>query len=93
MIQDSFEAPFINDVHYAFDKEFLITSGNGLYTASTIGNCNTRKYHALLAASNQYNDDVNVLVANIDESVNCNAKTYHLATHKYPCLYHPQGYR
>jgi len=93
MIQNSFELPFIADSHYALDKEFLITSDNGLYAASTIAACNTRKYHALLAASNPYNDDVNVLVSNIDESINCNGKTYHLATHKYPGVYHPEGYR
>lgn len=61
---------------------------------STVGGCNTRKYHGLLIAPQpQIDDNDHVLVSCIDEEVSYLDKSYALATHKYPDAYYPEGFR
>ena len=84
----------MNDPDEAFNKEYLLTSGNGAYSASTIGGCNTRKYHGLLVAPQpQIDDNDHVIVSALDEEIVYKKKTYPIATHKYPGTIYPEGYK
>src|ERR1700722_6434994 len=94
MIHTYFEKGFMNDPEKAFSKEYLLTNGMGAYSASTIGGCNTRKYHGLFVAPQPQIDDNNhVFVSTIDEQLIYKDQTYPIAAHKYPGTIYPEGYK
>ena len=84
----------MNDPEKAFSKEYLLTNGIGAYSASTIGGCNTRKYHGLFIVQQPHIDDNDhVIVSAIDEQIMYKQKAYQIATHKYPNTIYPAGYK
>lgn len=84
----------MNDPEKAFSKEFLLTNGTGAFSSSTIGNCNTRKYHGLFVAQQpQMDDNDHVLVSALDEQLAYKQQVHQLATHKYPNTLYPAGYK
>src|SRR5581483_477924 len=94
MTHTYFDNKFMNDPEKAFSKEYLLTSGNGAYSFSTICGCNTRKYHGLFIAEQpNIDDNDHVIVSAIDEQIMYRQKVYQIATHKYPNTTYPAGYK
>ncbi|NLU91470.1 amylo-alpha-1,6-glucosidase [Chitinophaga sp. Ak27] len=93
---DSVQTNFsgLNDPLRAMGKEYLLTGKGGSYVASTIGNCNTRKYHGLFVVPQPRIDgDGHVLLSALDEAISDESGTWELAMHCYPGVYYPEGYR
>src|ERR1035437_5984997 len=94
MIHTYFDNEFMNDPEKAFSKEYLLTSGSGAYSTSTIGGCNTRKYHGLFIVQQPHIDDNDhLIVSAIDEQIMFKQRAYQIATHKYPNTIYPAGYK
>jgi predicted glycogen debranching enzyme len=94
MINTYFDRSAMSDPAISFYKEYLLTSEKGIYAASTISGCNTRKYHGLLIAPQAGIDNENyVLLSCVDETVVCNGISYSLGVHQYPGVIHPEGYK
>lgn len=79
-----FEKALMTNLEYSLKKEFLRTNHLGAYASSTIVDCNTRKYHGLLAVPipefGQWN---HVLLSSLDVSVIQHGARFNLGLHKY----------
>jgi len=73
-------------------KEWLLTNNRSGYACSTIGGCNTRRYHGLLIGS--LNPPVNRIasLANCMEMVISTQKVYNLSTFEFADKFTPEGY-
>ena len=67
----------------AYDKEWLISNGAGSYASSSLGLCNTRKYHGLLVAALNPPASRHVVLSKIDDSIELNGKKYNLANNEF----------
>ncbi len=78
------------------DREWLLSNGLGGFASSTVGNCNTRRYHGLLVASVPPAGERLVLISQLEDTVEItvagNKKYFSLDTHEYPGVLSPQGY-
>ena len=70
----------------AYDKEWLISNGLGSYSSSSLGLCNTRKYHGLLVAALNPPAQRHVIISKIDDSIEVNDKKYVLANNEFEDL-------
>lgn len=69
--------------------EWLETNGRGGYASSTLLNCHTRKYHALLAANLKEPPGRFVLLSKLEESFHCGDRTIPLFCHRFPGCFAP----
>lgn len=84
----------LHDIAFSSGKEILLTSTANAYCSTSVAGCNTRKYHGLLIAPQpQVGDARYVLLSALDETIVDGDKKIMLATHRYPNVYHPEGYR
>lgn len=67
----------------SYEKEWLISNGIGGYSSSTLGLCNTRKYHGLLVAALNPPGQRHVILSKIDDSIELNGKKYTLANNEF----------
>jgi predicted glycogen debranching enzyme len=74
-------------------KEWIISNGLGGYASSTPFCFNTRKYHGLLIASMDPPVDRRLLLASLDEEIIIGDRIHHLAIHRYPEAFYPEGYK
>lgn len=72
------------DLDAALRKEWLVTNGIGGYASGTIAGVNTRRYHGLLVAALRPPVERTLLLANIDEEVEIDGRTYYLGANEYP---------
>ena len=89
-----FDKSRLTDPDYTLSREMLQTNQSGGYMSTTISCCNTRKYHGLFvspAAEDPRQEYV--LLSSLDETLLLGTETFELATHCYPDVYAPQGYR
>lgn len=79
----------------SLDKEMLRTNGAGAYSATTITDCNTRKYHGLLVVPiPELGDDNHVLLSSCDETVIQHGAEFNVGLHKYGADYFsPRGHK
>lgn len=79
-----FERALMTNLQESFRKEILRTSRSGAYSASTVVDCNTRKYHGLLVVPIPSIDDENhVLLSSLDASVVQHGAEFNLGLHLY----------
>ena len=65
-------------------RELLRTNRSGAYSASTLVDCNTRKYHGLLVVPvPELDDDNHVLLSSLDCTVIQHGAEFNLGLHKY----------
>ena len=76
-------------------RELLRTNRSGAYSASTLVDCNTRKYHGLLVVPVPELDDENhVLLSTFDCTVMQHGAEFNLGLHKYQGNnYSPKGHK
>jgi predicted glycogen debranching enzyme len=94
LIRSQFGSDIMSVPEKAISREFLLTSAQGTYSASTIYGCNMRKYHGLLVAPQPaIDDDDHVLLSSLDEKVISRGTAWRLSTHHYKDTFYPEGYR
>jgi predicted glycogen debranching enzyme len=73
------------------DREWLETNGTGGYATSTLLNCHTRKYHALLAANLSNPPGRFVLLSKLEETFVGGGRSTPLFCHLYPGGFIPRA--
>ena len=79
-----FEKAVMTNLEESLRRELLRTNRGGAYSASTLVDCNTRKYHGLLVVPVPEIDDENhVLLSSFDCTVVQHGAEFNLGLHKY----------
>ena len=79
-----FEKAVMTNLEESLRRELLRTNRSGAYSASTLVDCNTRKYHGLLVVPVPELDDENhVLLSSLDCTVMQHGAEFNLGLHKY----------
>ena len=79
-----FEKAVMTNLEESLRRELLRTNRSGAYSASTLVDCNTRKYHGLLVVPVPEIDDENhVLLSSFDCTVIQHGAEFNLGLHKY----------
>ncbi len=78
------EKAVMTNLEESLRRELLRTNRSGAYSASTVVDCNTRKYHGLLVVPVPELDDENhVLLSSLDCTVIQHGAEFNLGLHKY----------
>lgn len=78
------EKAVMTNLEESLRRELLRTNRSGAYSASTLVDCNTRKYHGLLVVPVPELDDENhVLLSSFDCTVIQHGAEFNLGLHKY----------
>ena len=89
----AFGRDICNDLDAAEQREWLVTNGTGGFASGTIAGSATRRYHGLLIAALTPPSGRTLLVANLDETVTLDGKSYPLASHRWTSgAIAPEGY-
>jgi predicted glycogen debranching enzyme len=90
-----FEKAVMTNLEESLRRELLRTNRSGAYSASTLVDCNTRKYHGLLVVPVPEIDDENhVLLSSLDCTVIQHGAEFNLGLHKYQGNnYSPKGHK
>lgn len=79
---------------YSLKREVLGSNKTGAYCNTTIVDCNTRRYHGLLAVTlDRFGGDKYMLLSDVDESLVVNGKQFNLGIHCYGDIYEPRGHK
>lgn len=79
---------------YSLKREVLGSNKTGAYCNTTIVDCNTRRYHGLLAVTlDRFGGDKYLLLSDVDESLLVNGKQFNLGIHCYGDIYEPRGHK
>ena len=79
-----FEKAVMTNLEESLHRELLRTNRSGAYSASTLVDCNTRKYHGLLVVPvPELDDDNHVLLSSLDCTVIQHGAEFNLGLHKY----------
>ena len=79
-----FEKAVMTNLEESLRRELLRTNRGGAYSASTLVDCNTRKYHGLLVVPvPQIDDENHVLLSSLDCTVVQHGAEFNLGLHKY----------
>ena len=90
-----FEKALMTNLQDSLPRELLRTNRSGVYSCSTIVDCNTRKYHGLLVVPVPELDDENhILLSSLDPTVIQHGAAFNLGLHKYHGgNYSPNGHK
>lgn len=83
----------VNTYDKGTDREFLVSSGTGVFGSSTVVGANTRGEHGMLVVRSNSASGHSVLVSKLEETLYANGKKYQLSTNRYKDLIYPDGYR
>lgn len=86
----NFDKAACQNTRRALTKEWILANGLGDYASSTILNCNTRKYHGLLAVNTPYGR--HVLLQGLEESILGGDKEFFFSTRQHPMQLSPCGH-
>ena len=91
----NFDKTLLTNLDRSLSKEMVHTNRAGAYMASSLVDCNTRKYHGLLVLPLPEVGDSNyVLLSSLDETVVQYGAEFHLGVHQYgEHLFSPNGHR
>jgi len=83
------------NLEYSLSREVLQTNRVGVYSATTLAGCNTRKYHGLFVVPlNDPDQGVHVLLSSLDVTVIQHESEFNLGIHKYPGdKFEPKGHK
>ena len=82
------------NLSYSLKREILGSNKTGAYCNTTIVDCNTRRYHGLLAVTlDRFGGDRYLLLSTMDESLIVNRKQFNLGIHCYGDIYEPRGHK
>ena len=87
------KAELVN-LEYSLRREVLGSNKTGAYCNTTIVDCNTRRYHGLLAVTlDRFGGDKFLLLSTLDESLVIGGKQFNLGIHCYGDIYEPRGHK
>lgn len=87
------KAELVN-LQYSLKREILGSNKTGAYCNTTIVDCNTRRYHGLLAVTlDRFGGDRFLLLSTVDESIIAGGKQFNLGIHCYGDIYEPRGHK
>jgi predicted glycogen debranching enzyme len=79
-----FDKSSLANLEKSLRKEILRTNKSGAYSATTLVDCNTRKYHGLLVVPvPELSDNNYVLLSSLDETIIQHGAEFNLGVHKY----------
>ena len=82
------------NLSYSLKREILGSNKTGAYCNTTIVDCNTRRYHGLLAVTlDRFGGDKYMLLSDVDETLIVNGKRFNLGIHCYGDIYEPRGHK
>jgi len=82
------------NLEYSLKREVLGSNKTGAYCNTSIIDCNTRRYHGLLAVTlDRFGGDKFLLLSGIDETVVVGGKQFNLGIHCYGDIYEPRGHK
>ncbi len=81
------------DLEFFTRREWLVANGIGGYASSTLCGINTRRYHGLLVAALDPPGRRTVLVAKLEDAIECQGWEVPLSSNFYPGTVYPDGYR
>ncbi len=89
-----FDKNLLVNLEKSLTKEMLRTNRSGAYSATTIIDCNTRKYHGLLVVPiPEFDHENHVLLSSLDETVIQHGAEFEMGIHKYEGdHYSPKGH-
>lgn len=87
------KAELVN-LEYSLKREILGSNKTGAYCNTSIIDCNTRRYHGLLAVTlDRFGGDKFLLLSTLDESLIVDGKQFNLGIHRYDNIYEPRGHK
>ena len=87
------KAELVN-LSYSLKREIISANKTGAYCNTSIINCNTRKYHGLLAVTlDRFGGDKYLLLSSLDESLIVKGQQFNLGIHCYGDIYEPRGHK
>lgn len=87
------KAELVN-LSYSLKREVISANKTGAYCNTSIIDCNTRRYHGLLAVTlDRFGGDRYMLLSSIDESFIVNGQQFNLGIHCYGDVYEPRGHK
>ena len=91
----NFDKTVLTNLERSLGKEMIRTNRAGVYNATTLVDCNTRKYHGqLVMPLPELGQDNYVLLSSLDETVIQHGAEFNLGLHKYgPTTYAPNGHK
>lgn len=91
----NFDKTVLVNLERSLGKEMIRTNRSGVYNATTLVDCNTRKYHGqLVMPLPQLGDDNYVLLSSLDETVIQHGAEFNLGLHKYGTAeFSPNGHK
>ena len=94
MISLKFNKSELVNLSYSLRREVLEANKTGAYCNTSIVDCNTRKYHGLLAVTlDRFGGDRYLLLSQVDESLIVGGKQFNLGIHCYGDIYEPRGHK
>ena len=82
------------NLSYSLKREVLGSNKTGAYCNTTIVDCNTRRYHGLLAVTlDRFGGDKYLLLSAVDETLVIRGKRFNLGIHCYGDIYEPRGHK
>ena len=82
------------NLSYSLKREIRGSNKTGAYCNTTIIDCNTRRYHGLLAVTlDRFGGDKYMLLSNLDENLIVDGKRFNLGIHCYGDVYEPRGHK
>ena len=91
----NFDKTLLVNLERSLSKEMIRTNRAGAYNATTLVDCNTRKYHGqLVLPLPELGEDNYVLLSSLDETVIQHGAAFNLGIHRYgDNVYFPNGHK
>ncbi len=82
------------NLSYSLKREIILANRTGAYCNTSIVDCNTRRYHGLLAVPvDNFGGDRFLLLSSLDESIILGGHQFNLGIHRYGTTYEPRGHK
>lgn len=79
------------NLSYSLKREIILANKTGAYCNTSIVDCNTRRYHGLLAVPvDNLDGQQMLLLSSLDESIILEGHQFNLAIHRYGTVYEPR---
>lgn len=90
----SFNKSELVNLEYSLKREIIGSNKTGAYCNTSVVDCNTRRYHGLLAVPvDAFGGEKHILLSSLDESIVVNHRQFNLGIHCYGDIYEPRGHK
>lgn len=90
----SFNKSELVNLEYSLKREIIGSNKTGAYCNTSVVDCNTRRYHGLLAVPvDAFGGEKHILLSGLDESIIVNHRQFNLGIHCYGDIYEPRGHK